>query len=51
MLIDLTFSFFNKITEKVNLKRQPAKPREAHFVSTKKNIPMTVTPLPHDTVF
>ncbi|CAG8462229.1 5144_t:CDS:2 [Paraglomus occultum] len=37
--------------EKVNLKRQPAKPREAHFVSTKKNIPITVTPLPHDTVF
>lgn len=31
-----------------NLKREPAKPRAAHFVSTKNNTPTTVTPVPYE---
>ncbi|KAJ1675016.1 60S ribosomal protein L21A, partial [Spiromyces aspiralis] len=34
--------------ETVNLKRQPAKPREGHFLSTKNNEPVTLAPLPYD---
>lgn len=33
----------------VHLKRQPAKPREAHVVSLKENLPETITPIPYDT--
>ncbi|KAF9562613.1 hypothetical protein EC968_005190 [Mortierella alpina] len=36
---------------KVNLKRQPVKPREARFVSIKHNIPTTLNPIPYDTLF
>ncbi|CAG8471929.1 15023_t:CDS:2 [Acaulospora morrowiae] len=36
--------------EKVNLKRQPEQPRTSHFVSTKKNPPTTITPIPYDTL-
>ncbi|KAJ3105680.1 60S ribosomal protein L21A [Phlyctochytrium planicorne] len=31
-----------------NLKRQPVQPRDAHFVSTKNNIPTTVAPVPYE---
>ncbi|KAG0258054.1 hypothetical protein BG011_003567, partial [Mortierella polycephala] len=34
---------------KVNLKRQPAQPREARFISIKNNIPVTLNPIPYDT--
>ncbi|CAG8438245.1 8892_t:CDS:2 [Diversispora eburnea] len=34
----------------INLKRQPAQPRTCHFVSTKKNFPTTITPIPYDTL-
>lgn len=33
---------------KVTLKRQPAGPRPAHFVSTKGNAPLTVTPVAYE---
>lgn len=36
--------------EKVNLKRQPEGPRKSHFVSTKKNMPTTITPIPYETL-
>jgi len=36
--------------EKVNLKRQPEQPRTSRFVSTKKNYPTTITPIPYDTL-
>jgi len=36
--------------EKVNLKRQPELPRTARHVSTKKNIPTTITAIPYDTL-
>uniref|UniRef100_A0A3Q3RCG8 Large ribosomal subunit protein eL21 n=1 Tax=Monopterus albus TaxID=43700 RepID=A0A3Q3RCG8_MONAL len=32
----------------VELKRQPAPPREAHFVSTKKNEPQLLEPIPYE---
>ncbi|KAF9902161.1 hypothetical protein EC991_010642 [Linnemannia zychae] len=35
---------------KVNLKRQPALPREARFVTIKHNIPTTLNPIPYDTL-
>ncbi|UZJ53008.1 hypothetical protein CBS101457_002328 [Exobasidium rhododendri] len=35
---------------KVNLKRQPAQPREARTVSLSKNKPETLAPVPYDTV-
>ena len=34
--------------EKVQLKRFPAQPRESHFVSTRGNAPITVTPIPFE---
>ncbi|CAH1758755.1 4389_t:CDS:2 [Entrophospora sp. SA101] len=37
--------------EKVNLKRQPVLPRTSRHVSTKKNIPTTITPIPYDTLY
>ncbi|CAB4375294.1 60S ribosomal protein L21-A [Rhizophagus irregularis] len=36
--------------EKVNLKRQPEGPRKSHFVSTNKNMPTTITPIPYETL-
>ncbi|RIB13224.1 60S ribosomal protein L21-A [Gigaspora rosea] len=36
--------------EKVNLKRQPLAPRTSRFVSTNKNLPSTITPIPYDTL-
>jgi large subunit ribosomal protein L21e len=33
----------------VHLKRQPAMPREARTVSTKGNVPETITPIPYET--
>ncbi|CAG8673813.1 37734_t:CDS:2 [Gigaspora margarita] len=36
--------------EKVNLKRQPLTPRTSRFVSTNKNLPSTITPIPYDTL-
>ncbi|RHZ89698.1 hypothetical protein Glove_12g43 [Diversispora epigaea] len=36
--------------EKLNLKRQPAQPKASHFVSTNKNLPTTITPIPYDTL-
>ncbi|KAG0301534.1 hypothetical protein BGZ98_008270, partial [Dissophora globulifera] len=33
---------------KINLKRQPAQPREARFVSSKHNVPTTLNPIPYD---
>jgi len=36
--------------ETVNLKRQPVGPRKSHFVSTDKNVPTTITPIPYDTL-
>jgi large subunit ribosomal protein L21e len=33
----------------VHLKRQPAMPREARTVSTKGNLPETITPIPYET--
>ncbi|KAG5459857.1 MAG: hypothetical protein BJ554DRAFT_8171 [Olpidium bornovanus] len=41
-------SFCN--TVKVHLKRLPAQPREARFVSAKKNAPTTIAPIPFDTM-
>ncbi|KAF9389185.1 hypothetical protein CPB97_011845 [Podila verticillata] len=35
---------------KVNLKRQPAMPREARYVSAKFNTPTTLNPIPYDTL-
>ncbi|PWN99700.1 putative 60s ribosomal protein L21-A [Tilletiopsis washingtonensis] len=35
--------------EKVNLKRQPAQPREARTISTKENAPETLAPIAYDT--
>ena len=35
--------------ERVNLKRIPALPREAHTVSIKDNAPQTMTPVPYET--
>ncbi|XP_041089218.1 60S ribosomal protein L21 [Polyodon spathula] len=32
----------------VDLKRQPAAPREAHFVSTKGNVPQLLEPIPYE---
>ncbi|AWP20646.1 60S ribosomal protein L21 isoform 2 [Scophthalmus maximus] len=32
----------------VELKRQPAPPRDAHFVSTKKNTPQLLEPIPYE---
>uniref|UniRef100_A0A667X4Z3 Large ribosomal subunit protein eL21 n=1 Tax=Myripristis murdjan TaxID=586833 RepID=A0A667X4Z3_9TELE len=32
----------------VELKRQPAAPREAHFVSTKNNVPQLLEPIPYE---
>ncbi|XP_073344502.1 large ribosomal subunit protein eL21 [Pagrus major] len=32
----------------VELKRQPAPPRDAHFVSTKKNVPQLLEPIPYE---
>jgi len=37
------------ITERVNLKRIPAQPREAYTVSTSQNAPHTITPVPYET--
>ncbi|KAJ1645419.1 60S ribosomal protein L21A [Coemansia asiatica] len=34
----------------VQLKRQPAQPREARIVSTKNNVPTTITAIPYDTL-
>lgn len=34
--------------EKVQLKRFPALPRDSHFVSTRGNAPITVTPIPFE---
>ncbi|CAG8741877.1 8909_t:CDS:2 [Racocetra persica] len=36
--------------EKVNLKRQPLAPRPSHFVSTSRNHPTSITPIPYDTL-
>ncbi|KAJ2782289.1 60S ribosomal protein L21A [Coemansia javaensis] len=36
--------------ESICLKRQPAQPREARFVSTKNNSPTTITAIPYDTL-
>ncbi|KAJ2570781.1 60S ribosomal protein L21A [Coemansia sp. RSA 1807] len=36
--------------ERVLLKRQPAQPREARFVSTKNNEPTTIAAIPYDTL-
>lgn len=33
---------------KVNLKRQPVKPRDSRYVSAKLNTPVTLTPIPYD---
>jgi large subunit ribosomal protein L21e len=33
----------------VNLKRQPAQPREARTISTKENAPETLAPIAYDT--
>lgn len=33
----------------VQLKRQPAGPREAHTISFKENVPETIAPLPYET--
>src|SRR5215467_321386 len=33
----------------VHLKRQPVGPREARIVSTKGNLPETITPIPYET--
>ncbi|KAK7513294.1 60S ribosomal protein eL21 [Phyllosticta citriasiana] len=35
--------------QSVQLKRQPAQPRDARTVSMKDNIPETITPIPYDT--
>ncbi|KAK6202706.1 putative 60s ribosomal protein L21-a [Scheffersomyces amazonensis] len=35
--------------EQVNLKRQPAKPREARIISTEGNVPQTLAPVPYET--
>ncbi|OAV90893.1 60S ribosomal protein L21-A [Puccinia triticina 1-1 BBBD Race 1] len=35
--------------EKVQLKRLPAGPREAHTISTQSNAPVTLAPIPYDT--
>ncbi|CEP22495.1 60S ribosomal protein L21-A [Cyberlindnera jadinii] len=35
--------------EAVQLKRQPAKPREARVISTEGNIPQTLAPVPYET--
>ncbi|PLW09780.1 hypothetical protein PCANC_19452 [Puccinia coronata f. sp. avenae] len=35
--------------EKVQLKRLPAGPREAHTISTQSNAPITLAPIPYDT--
>ncbi|KAJ2798722.1 Pyrimidine nucleotide transporter, mitochondrial [Coemansia guatemalensis] len=35
--------------ERVQLKRLPLQPREARLVSTKKNVPTTITAIPYDT--
>ncbi|RKP05037.1 60S ribosomal protein L21-A [Thamnocephalis sphaerospora] len=35
---------------KVSVKRQPAQPREARFVSGTRNIPTTVAPIPYETL-
>ncbi|KAK6201082.1 putative 60s ribosomal protein L21-a [Scheffersomyces amazonensis] len=35
--------------EQVNLKRQPAKPREARVISTEGNVPQTLAPVPYET--
>ncbi|KAI9351995.1 ribosomal protein L21e-domain-containing protein, partial [Obelidium mucronatum] len=32
----------------VNLRRQPAQPRPAHYVSSKNNTPITVAPVPYE---
>ncbi|KAJ1876644.1 60S ribosomal protein L21A, partial [Coemansia sp. RSA 486] len=34
----------------VQLKRQPAQPRDARIVSTKNNVPTTITAIPYDTL-
>jgi large subunit ribosomal protein L21e len=31
-----------------NVKRQPAQPKPAHYVSTKGNTPTTITPVPYE---
>lgn len=36
-------------TEKVQLKRLPVRPREAHTISTQSNAPITLAPTPYDT--
>lgn len=36
---------------KVQLKRLPAGPRAAHFVSSKHNAPLTITPVPYEGIF
>lgn len=33
----------------VQLKRQPAKPREARIISTENNVPQTLAPVPYET--
>ncbi|KAI9615898.1 hypothetical protein H4Q26_011149 [Puccinia striiformis f. sp. tritici PST-130] len=37
------------LTEKVQLKRLPAGPREAHTISTQSNAPVTLAPIAYDT--
>ncbi|KAJ2392924.1 60S ribosomal protein L21A [Coemansia sp. RSA 2559] len=37
--------------KRVNLKRLPAQPREARFVSTKNNEPTTITAIPYDSKY
>ncbi|KAJ2511953.1 60S ribosomal protein L21A [Coemansia sp. RSA 1939] len=37
--------------KRVNLKRLPAQPREARYVSTKNNEPTTITAIPYDSKF
>ena len=36
--------------EHVNLKRQPAQPREAHTIQVAQNKPVTLAPQPYDTL-
>jgi large subunit ribosomal protein L21e len=37
------------VTERVNLRRLPALPREARTVSLKDNLPTTIVPVPYET--
>lgn len=37
------------ISERINLRRIPVLPREAHTVSAKENLPQTMVPIPYET--